>query len=304
MTERIDLPPRDQVKSLLAEQPGAAGLAAVEHRFGVLPLVAAFFAPSAPGGALAELTAGSRRGALGLFTPVPEPGWGTATVEGKRAGEELLLSGEVRIASAEADGVLVLFQEGESGEQRLAWVSHDARGVAKREGGWLTLDGVAVAADLVSRPVTLAAGGELYRHLEAYASLWALAASICARDGVRALRRAARTSRRGGKAFNSSQLVAMAITEVEIEAELTATAVERDLGLAADDDARAGGLALAAAAARVLALLAERTAELRALTGHAPDGPFADLAAGALTAWLGGAPALEGELAGALGIHE
>jgi hypothetical protein len=152
--------------------------------------------------------------------------------------------------------------------------------------------------------VTLVPGSDLYRHLEAYASLWALAASISARDGIRALRRAARTSQRGGKAFNSSQLVAMAITEVEIEAELAATAVDRDWALAADDPARAGGLALATAAARVLALLAERTAALRALTGHAPDGPFADPATAArMTLWLGGSAALEGELAGALGIH-
>jgi hypothetical protein len=285
-----------QVKSLMAEQPGAAGLAAVEHSFGVLPLVAAFFAP--------EVAAGLRSGALALFTPTPEPGWGTATVEGKPSGDEILLRGEVRLASAGAGGSLVLFQQGENGEQRLAWVDHGARGVERREGGWLSLDGVAVAAGLVSRPVTLAPGSDLYRHLETYASLWALAASLCARDGIRALRRAARTSQRGGKAFNSSQLVAMAITEVEIEAELTATAVERDLALAADHPARAGGLALAAAAARVLALLAERTAELRGATGRAPDGPFADPATAArLTAWLGGAPALEGELAAALGIH-
>ena len=301
MTERIDLLPRDQVKSLMAELPGAAGLAAVEHRFGVLPLVAAFFAPE---GALADVAAGSRLGALGLFTPVPEPGWGTATVAGKSAGEAILLSGEIRIASAAAGGSLVLFEQEDGKEQRLAWVDHGAPGVEKREAGWLGLDGVAVAAGHVSRPVTLAAGSDLYRHLESYASLWALAASISARDGIRALRRAARISQRGGKAFNSSQLVAMAITEVEIEAELTATAVDRDLALAADHPARAGGLALATAAARVLALLAERTAELRALTGRAPEGPFADPATAArLTAWLGGAPALEGELAGALGIH-
>jgi hypothetical protein len=310
MTAGSDLSPRDareHVASLMAELPGAAGLAAVEHQFGVLPLVAAFFAP---GGALAEVAAGRRRGVLGLFTPTPEPGWGTATVEGKPAGEEILLSGEVRLASADADGSLVLFQQEDGKEQRLAWLDHGTPGIERRAGGgsgWLDLDGVAVAAGLVSRPVTLAAGGDLFRRLETYASLWALAASICARDGVRALRRAARTSQRGGKAFNSSQLVAMAITEVEIEAELTATAVERDLALGfsgEDDPNRAGGLALATAAARVLALLAERTAELRALTGHAPDGPFADPAtAASLTAYLGGAPALEGELAGALGIH-
>ncbi len=286
----------------MAVQPGAAGLADVENLFGVLPLVVELFPL---GGVLKGLGMGLQRGALALFTPTPEPGWGKATVEGKPAGEETLLSGEIRIASSDADGSLVLFQVGESGEQRLAWVDHGAPGVEKREGGWIGLDGVAVAAPLVSGPVTLAPGSDLYRHLEAYASLWALAASLCARDGIRALRRAARTSQRGGKAFNSSQLVAMAITEVEIEAELTATAVERDLALAADDPARAGGLPLAAAAARVLALLAERTAELRAMTGRAPDGPFADPAAAArLTTGLGGAPALEAELAKALGIRD
>ena len=69
---------REHVESLMAELPAPAGLAVVEHLFGVLPLVAAFFAPRP---AIAELASGLKLGALGLFTPTPEPGWAAATVE-------------------------------------------------------------------------------------------------------------------------------------------------------------------------------------------------------------------------------
>ena len=97
----------------------------------------------------------------------------------------------------------------------------------------------------------------------------------------------------------------MSITEVEIEAELTATAVQRDLALAADDPARAGGLALATAAARTLAAIAVRSADLRDRTGRGLDGPFADdAAARTLTACLGGPLMLESELARALGLRD
>jgi len=277
---------RDWVEGLFRRLPAAEAFARVEHRFGVLPLLDAFFELR---GTIAESAAGSKLGALGLFTPTPELKWCVAAAAGEPAGGGLLLCGEVRIASPIADGSIVLVRlAGE--EHRLAWLDHGAPGVERRGSPcWLCLDGVLVGPGLVSRPITLAPDGELYRLLETYAGLWALAAAACAREGVSALRRAARET-----SFNSSQIVAMAITEVEIEADLAAAAVRRS-----------GGLAVAAAAARALERVASRSAELRAAAGLELAGPFADERLGcALSAYLGGALMLENEVGRLLGIPQ
>jgi len=293
----------DWAASLASHLPAAAAFAVLEHLFGVLPLLDAFFEP---GGAIAEVASGVKLGSLGLFTPSPELGWAAAAVAGEPSGGGLLLRGGIRLPSPASDGSIVLVRLGDGPEHRLAWLDHGARGVGRRRSAteapcWLDLEDVLVAHDSISRPVTLAPGSELCRRLAAYAGAWALAAVICARDGVRSLRRAARIAGPPGKAFNTSQLVAMGITEVEIEAELAAAAARR----APDDLSGAGGLALATAAARVLASLAVKTAELRDRTGLALDGPFADEGvARTLTAGLGGAPMLESELARSLGIRD
>ncbi|MFL6262745.1 MAG: hypothetical protein ACJ76Y_23850 [Thermoanaerobaculia bacterium] len=267
---------------------------ALEHQHGVLPLVGAFFRE----GALPEVVSARVRGALGLFTPTPEPGWEAAAVAGEPDGDGgALLRGDVRLPSPLSDGAIVLVRLG-AAERRLAWIDHDAPGVERRGarmGGpvgdgpfWLHLDGCPVSAGRLSRPVTLASGSELVRHLEAYAGAWAAAAAASIREGVRALRRAARTS-----AFNTSQWVALGITEVEIEGDLVAAAVRHG-----------GGLALAAAAARTLSAVAAQTRELCDVHGLEVDGPLAGAAAQTLTAFLGGPLLLENELARALGIPE
>lgn len=280
--------------------------AEMEHRAGVLPLLAAFFAAQEP---FAEMFAGRRLGALGLFTPAPEPGWGAAALAGEPAAEPanggVLLRGDVRLPGPAASGSIVLVRLPDA-EHRLAWIGHDSPGVERRgsrAGGpavtvaasadcgpcWLHLEEVWVGPELLSRPVTLASDGELARHLVSYADVWAAAAALCAREGVRALRLAARTA-----AFHTSQLVALGITEVEIEADLTAAAVQRNRN----------GLAVAAAAARTLSAVAAKTEELRDVYGIEVDGPFAGAAAKTLTAFLGGPLLLENELARALGIQE
>jgi hypothetical protein len=280
--------------------------AAMEHRCGVLPLIETFFAAR---GAFAEVVAGRVRGALGLFTPAPEPGWGAAAVAGEPAGGGLRLRGDVRLPGSTAHGSIALVRLPD-GAHRLAWVDHDAPGVERRgarAGGspgdgpcWLHLEGAAIGTDLVSRPVTLAPDGELAQLLAEYAGVWAKAAASCARDAVRALRRAARMA-----SMQTSQLVALGITEVEIEADLTLAATE--LG---------GSLAVAAAAARTLAAVVAKAEELRDSYGLDVGDPFgaspsgAPGAAGAttsvrtLTAFLGGPLLLESELARALGIGE
>ncbi|HYG63316.1 MAG TPA: hypothetical protein VEL74_12095 [Thermoanaerobaculia bacterium] len=275
--------------------------AEMEHRSGVLPLLAAFFAAPEP---FAEVIAGRTRGALGLFTPAPEPGWGAAALAAEPVGGGALLHGEVRLPGAEAGGSIVLVRLPDA-EYRLAWVSHDAPGVerrASRTGGpvpasgegpcWLHLEGVFVGAGLLSRPVTLEPDGELARHLVSYAGVWAATAAHCAREGCRALRRAARTA-----GFHTSQLVALGITEVEIEADLTAAAVRRAVPV------DTGRLAVAAAAARTLSAVAAKAEEMRDVYGLDIDGPLAGAAAKSLIAFLGGPLLLENELARALGIQ-
>jgi len=237
----------------------------VEHLFGVLPLLEAFFEPRPAIEEIARLKLGS----LGLFTPTPDPGWEAAAVEGELIDAGLLLRGRVRVASSAADGTIVLARLA-GPEHRLAWVDGDGS----------SLDVVA-ASDLVSRPVPLA---DLFRCLETYAGIWALAAAICASDGVRALRRFARTS-----TFNASQLVAMDITELEIEAELVLIAAR----------SANSGLETAAAAARILAAVIAKTTELRGLTGLEIDSPLS----GNLIAFLGGPPMIESELARKMGIR-
>jgi hypothetical protein len=270
--------------------------AALEHRLGVLPLIAAFFEP----GALADLVAGRKLGALGLFTPAPEPGWGAVALAGERSGtvpNSALLRGDVRLPAATADGALVLVKL--DGEHRLAWLDHRAPGVELRGDAapfWLHADGAQVGLELLSRPVTLDPGGAFARCLETYAAGWAAAAVGCARDGVRELRRAARTA-----GFQSAQQVALGITEVEIEADLAAAALRR---AGEGDQEGAGALLLAVAAARALSGVAARTTELRDAWGLRIDGPLANGAATTLTAYLGGTLLLERELSRALGIGE
>jgi hypothetical protein len=264
MERRTRADVRTEVESLLARLPAAEALGMVEHLFGVLPLLEAFFEPRPAVEEIARL----KLGALGLFTPAPEPGWEASAVEGVQSGEGLLLRGRVRVASPSAEGTIVLVRQ-EGPEHRLAWVD----GERLSPGG--------TVAGLVSRPVQLP---ELFQCLEKYAGAWALGAAICASDGVRALRRFARTS-----TFNASQLVAMDVTELEIEAELALIAAR----------SANGGLATAAASARILAAVIAKTAELRDLTGLEIDSPLS----GNLIAFLGGPLMIESELARKMGIR-
>jgi hypothetical protein len=297
---------REQVEGLMSRLPAAEACAVVEHLFGVLPLLDGFFEPRQ------EVVSGPELGSLGLFTPTPEPGWAAAAVVGEVGGAGLLLRGEVRLPSPASGGSIVLVRLA-GGDHRLAWIDHGAPGVERRgsrTGGpvrdgspcWLALEDATVGPDLVSRPVTPAPGSDLFRHLESYAGVWALAAAIAARDGVRALRRAARLNGHQGTAFSTSQTVAMDIAGVEIEMELALAAAQRHL--ASGEEGGLGSLAVATAAARILAAVAARTAELRDLTGLEIDGPLAGGSAAALSALLGGPAMIESELARALGIRD
>lgn len=222
------------------------------------------------------------RGSLGLFTPTPDMTLEAAAVAGERFGQDVLLRGEVRVSDTNAEGAIVLVRL--EGEYRLAWVE------PVPPDGRLRLDGV--PASRVSKPVTLEPGSAFMQCLEAYAGAWALSASRVASNEVRALRRAARTTSHEGKAFSTSQWVSLEITEVEIEAELTAL-------LCRDGQ---GGLAAAAAAARILHAIAAKEAELRDQAGLKIEGNFQETAR-ALTAFLGGPLRIETDLARSLGIQ-
>ena len=260
----------------LSATPLLAPFLAVESDSGVRPLIETFFE------GFGNLDGG--RGTLGLFTPTPDMTLESAAIIGEQTGERfgdgLLLRGEVRVPNPGADGAIVLARL-DDGEYRLAWVD------PVPEDGRLRLDGV--PASRISRPVALP---ELLRRLEGYAGAWSLSASAVASDEVRALRRAARTTRHGDKSFSSSQWVSLEITGVEIEAGLTVL-------LCQDGQ---GGFAAAAAAARLLHEIAAKQAELRAQAGLEIEGDFQETAR-ALTSFLGGPLRIETDLARFIGIE-
>lgn len=253
-----------------------APFVAVEIGYGVRPLIETFFE---------DFDAGC--GTLGLFTPTPDMTLESAAVIGEQTGEQtgersgggLLLRGEVRVPNPGADGAIVLARV--ASEYRLAWVEPVARD------GRLRLDGL--PAKHVSRPVELP---ELLRRLDEYAGVWAISASIVASSEVRALRRAARTTRHENKAFSTSQWVSLEISKIEIEAGLAAL-------LCHDGQ---GGFAAAAAAARVLHAIAMKRAELRDQAGLEIEGHFLETAR-SMTAFLGGPLRIESDLARTLGIE-
>jgi hypothetical protein len=294
------------VESLTRDLPAEESWLLLEHLFGVLPLLDAFFAPQ---GLITEAATGAKLTSLGLFTPTPEMGLEAAAVEGKANGRGTLLHGEIRLPSPATDGTLVLVRVG--GEHHLAWVDHGGpglewQGVRGGEGvshgadapSWLAIDNTFIDPDLLSVPVTLDVGGDLFRCLDGYAGVWALAAALCAREAVHALRRAARTTSHGGKAFNASQWVSLGITEVEIEADLAAAAARHHLREGGES-----GLRVAAAAARALGAAAAKTVELRDDLGLEPGGPFSE-GARTFTSFLGGERMIEHELSRALGIRD
>jgi hypothetical protein len=301
---------QEWVETLTSCLTATQACAVVEHRFGALPLIDTFF----EGGdvQMAAVRSGVKLGALGLFTPTPEHGWGSAVMVGQPTGSMLRVWGEVRVSNQASGGSIVLVRLSDT-DQRLAWLDHDAPGVeprGSRTGGpprtnapwWLAVDGAAIVDAHVSRPVTLVPGAELYERLESYVSVWALIALECACRTVRALRRAARTTRCHGRseAFSASQLVALDLTTVEIETELTTAAARRHFAQAAPHPS---GLVLALSSARALSGVAAKASELRDQLGLAVDGPLADDGAAAtLAAHVGGAPMLENELGHALGL--
>jgi hypothetical protein len=259
----------------LSALPVVATFVAVENGFGVQPLVETFFE---------DLDVG--RGTLGLFTPTPDMTLESAALVGERSGGDLLLRGEARVPNPHADGAIVLVRLENPSEYRLAWVEPVA------VDGRLRFDGVPVGPGRVSKPVTLDRGSDFLRWLEGYAGAWALSASIVASNEVRALRRAARTTRHGDKAFSASQWVSLEITGIEIETGLTAL-------LCYDGE---GGFAAAAAAARVLHEIAAKQTELRDQAGLEIEEGFQETAR-VLTAFLGGPLRIECELARSLGIE-
>lgn len=292
------------VDALMSRLAAPEACAIVEHRFGALPLIEALF----EGGddRMTAVRSSVTLGALGLFTPTPERGWGAVAMAGQSAGGMLRVWGEARVSNRMAGGTLVLVRLNDS-DQRLAWLDHDAPGVeprGSRTGGpvrpdapwWLAAEDAAIVDARVSRPVTLDPRGELHERLQHYAGVWALIAIECARRTVRALRRAARTTRSPGQpdAFSTSQLVAMDLTEIEIETELAAAAARRHFAQAGTHPS---GLVLALCAARALAAAAAKTHELSDHLGLTADSPLADHdAAARITAHVGGVAMLENEL--------
>jgi len=309
-TDRTTGSVRERIEGLMSAHPAAEACAVIEHAYGVLPLLDTFFDAATR----QAISASCELGSLGFFTPEPELGWGAA-VDGEPAGGGVALRGEVRLPSPASDGSIVLVRLADA-RHRLAWIEHRAHGVERcgsRSGGpastpcWLHIEGAEIGEDFLSRAVTLAPGTDLFRCLANYASVWALAAALAAHEGVRALRRAARTTKFRGGSFSGWQPLALGLAEAEIEAELAAASAFRYHALTPEerdeDDAQA--LAVALGAARALDVVVLRTAELVDSFGLEVGGPLAgDLGRRSLTVFLGGAPQLEIELARVLDARE
>jgi hypothetical protein len=172
---------------------------------------------------------------------------------------------------------------------------------------WLVVDGASVTPALVSRPATLLPGDELHAHLVAYAGIWSVAAAMCARRAVVALRRALRTTRCPGdsEVLSTSQSVTMRVTELEIEAELCVTAARALFADDATDGRSPRDVTVALAAARALAAITAEVAAMSDRFGVALDGPLAEYeSAATLDAYLGGVLTLENEVARDLGLSD
>jgi hypothetical protein len=283
------------VEGLMSRVSATEACAVVQHLFGVVPLIDAFFQQEHD--EMAAITAGVTRGVLGLFTSTATHRWGAAALRAESFRGAIRLSGEVSLPSQDADGSIVLVSLNET-EHRLVWLHHHRPGVAQR-GSWLVADGATISSACLSRPVRLDHDADLFRCLAVYASVWALLAVSHARREVRTLRCAVRTARGPGapEAFSTSQLVAMGIAEVEIETELATVAARQHFALDAPPAASAACLALAVSAARTLAAVSAKSRDLRDQLGLTLDADRCDAAATTLMAAVGGTFMLEQELA-------
>ncbi len=290
--DRSEAPAEARVLHLLAERPAAEAFARIEHEFGVLPLLERFFDAAL----YDEILADGKVGTLGLCTPTPEPGWEQAAIDAVADGSGALVSGAIRLANAKADGAIVLVRWAES-PHRLAWLDRPAEPASSGSVGWWRFEGVAVGPERLSRGIDPAPGSALFAHLSDYASLWALAATSCAREGVHVLRRAVRLAVHRGKSWSGAQSVALGITELEIEADLAASAVRRHRALDPAERGSREDLAVAAAAARILQRVAARPGELSRDLGIDVLGPLVEEPTAGLSVALGGSPLLEAELA-------
>lgn len=270
------------LERLAATQAPVAALRIVEHLYGALPL-RPFFTPSASD-VWRRAEAGELFVDLGFFTPHPELRWHAVAPRGERRDDGLRLSGEVRIATADADATVVSCRL--DGVDHLALVLHDADGAELRRdaaGCWLVLDEAPAAA---SGELDLAAeSGRAW--VDDHAAVHAFVAAHLAQRAARALRRALRLTTRDGSAFSSAQRLSMDLSACEIEIELLIAATEQSFAVESRD-----GLLLAAAAARCLDGI---EAEIARLAAHAGvDAGWPTSAASA--AFLGGPLILEGEL--------
>ena len=302
--------PQRWIEGLATALPMPVTLPILEHLFGVMPVVRDRFDSSEP--LVTAVEDGTHLTSLGLFTPNPEFSQTAAAIAGSITDGTVRLSGEVLVPSTRSDSTLVLVRV--DGDDRLALVPHDLEGA--EVGGarsattssqpdrprWLVLENAEVVPRLVSEPLDHDPSGMFVRSLDAYAGYWTLAVSVYATAGVQALRRAARTTRQGGVAFNSAQTVSMDITSIEIEAGLLSDAVQGHFALAPGDTYRTPGSTLAAAGSCAVSRIATLTADLVLVAGLECGGPFTEPGARLAQTFLGGRLMTESALARDLGI--
>jgi hypothetical protein len=227
--------------------PSRRVLAAVDHAFGVIPLLSLFENSSA---AIEAARSGRVLASLGVFTANPGFSVGPSLTGHELADGWVQLTGRMDLGMPEAVTTLLLVSVND--ETRLCLLPHDLLGITVPAGGshkhgrWLDLDQVVIGEDSLSGPLTMARRGPFEGVVDAYAGPASFAAGFCSSRLLRVLRLGMGEPAPGGAPFSTSQLAAHDITRLEIESQLLLSALSRC------GAAKPGSVTLLAASAKLL----------------------------------------------------
>ncbi|MER6914842.1 hypothetical protein ABT354_24470 [Streptomyces sp. NPDC000594] len=289
------------------ELPFADALAHTEQLYGVLPLLALF--PEDLDGHLKAVRDGTRRAALGLFTPNAVFDATAPTVRAVRGPDgTLTLGGRFRTTAVRADITLVALHHEDDATTRLALLPHTLDGLRHhgagraRDGGWTTVDGAVLDARAVTGPVSRGPDGPLAPVIDAYGWEFSRRAVTWSAGTVAELRRSLAGTGEGTEALSTSQYLAHELSKLEIELSLAAAAAsfgpEFKQAPAGAEPAAAVLVAATDLLARTVRVAEDMTTELGLVSGPGGD----DWPAEVVPSCFGGRRMAEGELARRMGL--